>query len=180
MSNSGIVTASLSGPPLTTAVDSTVSFMHLRPTQFPENLDRANPRIPKSRISCTPAGERIGMRASTSANSDWCRVVELSPVWSSPSAMRTPPNREVPAMLACRSASPERSTPGPFPYHRPKTPSWRPSPRSSACCAPHRAVAAKSSFIAGEKRTFAAFSSGSARPICMSSAPSGDPRYPVT
>ncbi len=36
-----------------------------------------------------------------------------------------------------RSASPARSTPGPLPYQMPKTPSKRPSPRISACCAPH-------------------------------------------
>src|SRR5581483_5718690 len=47
----------------------------------------------------------------------------------------TPPCFEVPAKLAWRKTSPERSTPGPLPYHIPNTPSNLPSPRSSACCA---------------------------------------------
>src|SRR5581483_4013411 len=48
----------------------------------------------------------------------------------------TPPCFEVPAKLAWRKTSPERSTPGPLPYHIPNTPSNLPSPRSSACCEP--------------------------------------------
>ena len=99
-------------------------------------------------ISCTPAGLRIGIITSTKLNSDWCAVVEDSAVWSSPISASTPPNFEVPAKLAWRKASPERSTPGPLPYQMPNTPSYLPSPRSSACCEPHSAVAAKSSLMA--------------------------------
>src|SRR6185312_15375370 len=92
-----------------------------------------------------PAGLRIGIITSTKWNSDWCAVVEDSAVWSSPISARTPPCFEVPARLAWRNTSPERSTPGPLPYHMPKTPSYLPSPRNSACCVPHSAVAARSS-----------------------------------
>ena len=54
-------------------------------------------------------------------------------------------------MLAWRKTSPERSTPGPLPYHMPKTPSYLPSPRISACCEPQTAVAASSSLRPGWK-----------------------------
>ena len=100
-------------------------------------------------ISCTPAGLRIGIIASTKWNSDWCAVVEDSAVWSSPISASTPPCFEVPARLAWRKTSPERSTPGPLPYQMPNTPSYLPSPRSSACCEPHSAVAARSSLRPG-------------------------------
>ena len=89
-------------------------------------------------ISCTPAGLRIGIITSTKLNSDWCAVVDDSAVWSSPISASTPPCFEVPAKLAWRKASPERSTPGPLPYQMPNTPSYLPSPRSSACCEPHK------------------------------------------
>ena len=104
-------------------------------------------------ISCTPAGLRIGIITSTKLNSDWCAVVDDSAVWSSPISASTPPYFEVPAKLAWRNASPERSTPGPLPYQMPNTPSYLPSPRSSACCEPHSAVAARSSLIAGLEQT---------------------------
>ena len=70
-------------------------------------------------------------------------------MWSSPISASTPPSGEVPARLAWRSTSPERSTPGPLPYHSEKTPSYLPSPRISACCAPQMAVAARSSLRPG-------------------------------
>ena len=59
-------------------------------------------------------------------------------------------------MLAWRKTSPQRSTPGPLPYQRPKTPWTRPSPRSSACWVPQSAVAARSSFSPGSNLTSAA------------------------
>ena len=84
---------------------------------------------------------------------------------------------EVPAMLACRITSPERSTPGPLPYHSPKTPSYLPSPRSSACWLPQSAVAARSSFRPGWNshvgRVEHLLAPGA---ICRSTAPSGEPR----
>ena len=59
-------------------------------------------------------------------------------MWSSPISASTPPCFEVPAKLAWRKTSPERSTPGPLPYQMPNTPSYLPSPRSSACCVPQQ------------------------------------------
>ncbi len=57
---------------------------------------------------------------------------------------------EEPAMFAWRSASPERSTPGPLPYQMPKTPSYLACWGNSACCCvPQTAVAASSSLTPG-------------------------------
>ena len=53
----------------------------------------------------------------------WGRVEDLQ-VWSSPASASTPPNAALPALLPCLSASPERSTPGPLPYHMANTPSY--------------------------------------------------------
>ena len=44
--------------------------------------------------------------------------------WSSPAITSTPPYFDEPAALAWRKTSPQRSTPGPLPYHRPNTPSY--------------------------------------------------------
>ena len=96
-------------------------------------------------------GSGSAIITSTKANSDWCATVEDSAVWSSPISASTPPCFEEPAMLAWRNTSPERSTPGPLPYQTPKTPSYLPSPRSSACCEPQSAVAASSSLRPGWK-----------------------------
>ena len=144
--SSGVTIFTLSYEASTTSVTSIVSFKHFMPTQRPEYLLRAHPLIPKSNISCTPAGERIGIIASTSAYSDWCSSVELSAEWSSPIATSTPPYLEVPARFECLNTSPHLSTPGPLPYQRPKTPSYFPSFRNSVCCEPQTAVAARSSF----------------------------------
>ncbi len=55
--------------------------------------------------------------ASMKAYSHWWAVVEDLAAWSSPASSRTPPCGELPAMLPWRKTSPERSTPGPLPYH---------------------------------------------------------------
>ena len=94
------------------------------------------------------------MEASTIAYSLWCAVVDDSQVWSSPSSATTPPSLDVPARFAWRSASPERSTPGPLPYHRQNTPSYAPSPSSSACWVPQHAAAAMSSLTPGWNTTW--------------------------
>ena len=73
-------------------------------------------------------------------------------MWSSPISASTPPCLAVPARLAWRNTSPVRSTPGPLPYHMANTPSNLPSPRSSACCVPQTAVAARSSLMPPWKR----------------------------
>ena len=83
--------------------------------------------------SCTPAGFKHGMPASMKAYSLWCARVEDLAVWSSPARSSTPPWRDEPAALPCFKASPERSTPGPLPYHMAKTPSKRLSPKSAPC-----------------------------------------------
>ncbi len=79
-------------------------------------------------------------------------------------------------MLAWRNTSPVRSTPGPLPYQTPKTPSYLPSPRSSACCEPHRAVAASSSLRPGWKTMLLAWSHFLARQRFWSRPPIGEPR----
>ncbi|MNT34944.1 hypothetical protein D3C72_1709500 [compost metagenome] len=85
----------------------------------------------------------------------WCAAVLLLDAWSSPAMAITPPCFAVPAMLACLKTSEQRSTPGPLPYQRPKTPSyflvWG---YRSSCCDPHSAVAASSSFSPGWKTTW--------------------------
>ena len=54
-------------------------------------------------------------------------------------------------MWPWRIASMLRSSPGPLPYQKEKTPSWRQSPNSVACWLPQIAVAARSSLTAGWK-----------------------------
>ena len=83
-------------------------------------------------------------------------MVELLQEGSSPASASTPPRGAVPALLAWRSASPERSTPGPLPYQMPKTPSYFWLPYNAICCVPHIAVAARSSFSAGRTTMLAA------------------------
>jgi hypothetical protein len=53
----------------------------------------------------------------------WCGSVEDLAAWSSPAIASTPPYFELPAALAWRKTSPQRSTPGPLPYHMANTPS---------------------------------------------------------
>ncbi|MEZ5856632.1 MAG: hypothetical protein R3D67_18490 [Hyphomicrobiaceae bacterium] len=68
---------------------------------------------------------------------------------SSPTAASTPPYFEVPARLACRMASIDRSSPGPLPYHMAATPSYLGPGYMLACWLPQHAVAARSSLMAG-------------------------------
>ena len=100
-------------------------------------------------MSSIPAGLRSGIAASINANSDWCAKVEDLQVWSSPATAKTPPWGAVPAELACFKGSPLRSTPGPLPYHMPKTPSYFAPGKSPNCWLPHTAVAAISSLMPG-------------------------------
>ncbi len=72
-----------------------------------------------SRMSCTPAGLSTGIIALTNSCSEPCGRVELRQLWSSAASASTPPNLPVPAALACLNTSPQRSTPGPLPYHMP-------------------------------------------------------------
>ena len=66
-------------------------------------------------------------------------------MWSSPRRANTPPWGLVPAEFACLNASPDLSTPGPFPYQIPNTPSFLLLEISPDCWEPQTAVAAKSS-----------------------------------
>ncbi len=56
--------------------------------------------------------------------SDWCGSVDDLAPWSSPASTSTPPCFDVPAWFACLNTSPQRSTPGPLPYHIANTPSY--------------------------------------------------------
>src|SRR5205823_8001217 len=110
----------------------------------------------------------------------WCARVEDLAAWSSPASTRTPPCLDVPAEFACLETSPQRSTPGPLPYHIANTPSTFAPGYKLTCCEPQMAVAARSSFRPGwnltlsRSRNFAAFHNA------RSSPPSGEPRYPET
>src|SRR5688572_32648900 len=64
------------------------------------------------------------MRHALKMCSDWCGSVDDLAPWSSPASTSTPPCLEVPAAFACLKTSPQRSTPGPLPYHMEKTPSY--------------------------------------------------------
>jgi hypothetical protein len=82
----------------------------------------------------------------------WCGSVDDLAAWSSPASTSTPPCFDVPAALACLNTSPQRSTPGPLPYHMPNTPSYLRAGSAFTCCEPQTAVAASSSFTPGWKR----------------------------
>ncbi len=81
--------------------------------------------------------------------SDWCGSVDDFAEWSSPASTSTPPCFDVPAAFACLNTSPERSTPGPLPYHIANTPSYFACGYMLTCCEPQTDVAARSSFRPG-------------------------------
>jgi hypothetical protein len=115
------------------------------------------------------------MPASYSATSLEPGRVEDFEAGSSPAATSTPPLVPTPCRLACRKASPERSTPGPLPYHMPMTPSWRRSGARLFCWLPHTAVAARSSLTPGTQWMSCSASSGPLRCSVWSKPPSGEP-----
>ncbi len=117
--SSGSTMVRANGSTFTEADDSTVSAIVLKPIQRPVYRLIAQPSRPMSRMSCTPAGLRMGIIALTNSSSDPCGRVELRQAWSSAASASTPPNGEVPAALPCLNTSPLRSTPGPLPYHMP-------------------------------------------------------------
>jgi hypothetical protein len=174
--SSGMMMSSWCGLTLTEAEDSTVSAMVLKPTQRPVKRDMAQPSMPMSRMSCTPAGFRIGIIAETNSSSEPCGRVEERHAWSSAASASTPPNFEVPAALPCLNTSPQRSTPGPLPYHMENTPSTLAPGNRPVCWVPQTMVAPRSSFRPGVNsmpealRCFLAFHSSRSRP------PSGEPR----
>ena len=100
-------------------------------------------------ISCTDDGYSTGIIAAENWWSDWCGSVDDFAAWSSPASTSTPPCFDVPAKLACLNTSPQRSTPGPLPYHIANTPSTFAARYRLTCCVPQTAVAARSSFTPG-------------------------------
>src|ERR1700677_4223960 len=138
----------------------------------------AQPCRPKSRYSCTFEGNSTGRPQALNMCSDWCASVEDLAAWSSPASTRTPPCCDEPAELPCFSTSPERSTPGPLPYHIENTPSYLAFGYRLTCCEPHTAVAARSSLTPGWNTTWCAARCCFAFHRDWSRPPSGDPRYP--
>ncbi len=112
-----------SGSTDTLAEDSTTSWMVFMPDHRPEKRLMAKACSPMSRMSCTLLGKNTGVPQALKMWSLWWAAVLLLLMWSSPASAITPPCLAVPAMLACLNTSEQRSTPGPLPYHRPKTPS---------------------------------------------------------
>jgi hypothetical protein len=145
----GIRICTRSGSTSTDAPDSTTSVTHLNAIQQPEYRLIAKPCRPRSRYSCTLAGLSTGMQQAFRMCSLWCGSVEDFAPWSSPASTSTPPCFEVPAAFACLKTSPQRSTPGPLPYHIAKTPSYFAPGNMPTCCVPQIAVAARSSFSPG-------------------------------
>src|SRR3972149_4126830 len=80
------------------------------------------------------AGASTGIDAEMNAWSHWFAIDDETAPGSSPETASTPPSAAVPAALACLSASPARSTPGFFAYHRPNTPSTRAPPPPPPPC----------------------------------------------
>jgi hypothetical protein len=132
-------------------VASIVSATHFMPTQVPAWRDMAMDFTPYSSTSATSAGSSIGISRSAKACSEPEVTVEDLLAGSSPASASTPPRGAVPAPLAWRSTSQERSTPGPLPYQMAKTPPCFASGYSPTCCVPQQAVAARSSFSPGSK-----------------------------
>ncbi len=112
--------------------------------------------------------------------SDWWGRVEDFAAWSSPASTSTPPCFDVPAAFACLNTSPQRSTPGPLPYHMPKTPSYLAPGNMPTCWVPQMALAARSSLTPGWNFTWCCSRCFCARHSAWSRPPKGEPRYPDT
>ena len=104
----------------------------------------------------------------------WWRIPRCGRRPSAPARRRSSQCRR---RLAWRNTSPERSTPGPLPYHMPNTPSNLPSPRNSACCdAPQRGGGEVLIKAGLELDVGAGARCRAARMNCWSRPPSGEPR----
>src|SRR3989304_2101903 len=99
---------------------------------------------------------------------------------SPPAIASPPPWRPVPAKLACLKMSPQRSTPGPLPYHTPSTPSYFGRGKRLASWLPKMAVAPRSSLRPEMNTTWCSRRRSGLRSKAVSSPPSGEPRYPDT
>src|SRR5450830_433861 len=126
--------------------------------------------------SCTDDGYSTGMPQAFRIWSDWCAVDEDFAAWSSPASTSTPPCLAEPALLACLKTSPQRSTPGPLPYHMPNTPSYLASSNRLVCWVPQTAVAARSSFRPGWNLTWCSSRYFLAFTAVMSTEVTGEPR----
>ena len=122
-SSSGTTISRRSGSTVTLAELSTVSVRHLNPTRCRNSATSPSRAARSRRYSCTEAGCRTGIIRAAKLCSDWVGRVEETAPWSSPTRARTPPCSEVPAALAWRIASIERSSHGPLPYQIANTPS---------------------------------------------------------
>src|SRR5205807_6533341 len=100
---------------------------------------------PRSSTSCTLPGYNTGNPAAQNAGSLSLGMVELLHDGSSPASASTPPFFPTPAKLACLKMSPDRSTPGPLPYHMPRTPSYFGPGKAEASWLAKPAAAASSS-----------------------------------
>jgi hypothetical protein len=120
----GRTMSSWCGSTLTEAEDSTVSAMVLKPTQRPVKRLIAQPRRPMSRMSCTPAGFSTGIIADELVLAGVRQRRRAAGVVVAGQHQHAAVLRLVPAALPCLNTSPQRSTPGPLPYHMANTPSY--------------------------------------------------------
>ena len=102
------------------------------------------PSNPNRITSSTVAGVITGICQVANVGPVSWGIVELLFAWSSPANANTPPCFAVPKKLECLNWSPLRSTPGPFPYQKLKTPSTVPGDIIPNCCVPCIAATAKS------------------------------------
>ena len=172
----GMMMSSWCGSTITEADDSTVSAIVLKPTQRPVKRDIAQPIRPMSRMSCTPAGFRTGIIALTNSSSLPCGSVDERQAWSSAASASTPPCFDAPAALPCLNTSPQRSTPGPLPYHIANTPSTFAPGNRLVCWEPQTMVAPRSSLMPGVNSIAEAFRCFFAFHNSRSKPPSGEPR----
>jgi len=119
----------------------------------------------------------IGIHASPTRTG---QTVEDSPVCLPPIAnQHTPLWDDLCHIGMGRITSPERSTPGLFPYNRPNTPSYLPSRAALPATAQRAVRRQRSSFRPGSNTTLCAVSDLAARHLQVT-APKGDRGYPVT
>ena len=127
-------------------------------------------------MSCTPAGLSTGIIALSNSPSEPCGRVDERQAWSSAASASTPPSFEVPAALPCLNTSPQRSTPGPLPYHMENTPSYFAPWNRLVCWLPQTMVAPRSSFRPGVNSMLLDCRCLRARHSSRSKPPSGEPR----
>ena len=143
--------------------------------QQPDARDSAIPSKPNSTISSLLRGARTGSPYDASVASLADGTVDDFGAGSSPASTRTPPVGLAPNRFPLRNASPDRSTPGDFPYQMPIVPSYGDCRPGSGSCEPQTAVAASSSFTPGTSATSARSRSSGVDASMRSTPPSGLP-----